>query len=239
MGIIIENLSKSYGTVDVLENVNLEINEGEFLCITGPSGCGKTTLLRLIAGFESYQGKILIDGKQVTSPGTDRFMVFQQFNQLLPWKTVYGNIEFGLRLKGLKNRDGIMKLISLVGLDDFVDAYPHQLSGGMKQRVAVARAFISNPTVLLMDEPFGSLDAQTKRKIQRELLEIWSSLSKTIIFVTHSIREAILMADRVAILTKRPAGNKAMVDIKMKRPRDQSSPAFGEYWKEVINLIEA
>jgi len=239
MGIIIKNLSKSYGTVDVLKNVNLNINEGEFLCVTGPSGCGKTTLLRLIAGFESYQGKILIDGKQVTSPGTDRFMVFQQFNQLLPWKTVYGNIEFGLRLKGLKNREGIMKLISLVGLDDFVNAYPYQLSGGMKQRVAVARAFISNPTVLLMDEPFGSLDAQTKRKIQRELLEIWSSLSKTIIFVTHSIREAILMADRVAIFTKRPARNKAMVDINMKRPRDQSSSAFGEYWKEVMNLIEA
>ena len=238
MSIIIENLSKSYGTVDVLKNVNLNINEGEFLCVTGPSGCGKTTLLRLIAGFESYQGKILIDGKQVTSPGTDRFMVFQQFNQLLPWKTVYGNIEFGLRLKGLKNRDGIMKLISLVGLDDFVDAYPYQLSGGMKQRVAVARAFISNPTVLLMDEPFGSLDAQTKRKIQRELLEIWSSLSKTIIFVTHSIREAILMADRVAVFTERPARNKGMVDINMKRPRDQSSPAFGEHWKEVMDLME-
>jgi len=131
MGIIIENLSKSYGRVEVLKNVNLNIKEGEFLCVTGPSGCGKTTLLRLIAGFESYQGKILIDGKLVTSPGTNRFMVFQRFDQLLPRKTVYGNIEFGLRLKGLKNRDGIMKLISLVGLDDFVDGYPHQLSGGM------------------------------------------------------------------------------------------------------------
>lgn len=239
----IRNLSKTFYSsqpVKALENINLDVHENEFLCIIGPSGCGKTTLLRIIAGFESYEGEVLVDGNPVTSPGPDRFVVFQEFDQLLPWKTVFKNIEFGLRLKGVKDRENrVMEMISMVGLKGFENSYPHQLSGGMKQRVAIARALVMDPSVLLMDEPFGSLDAQMRRRLQGELVQIWQEIRKTIIFVTHNVRESIILADRVAVLTASPGRNKAVVDIDLPRPRDPASSQFGNLWSKVIGLIES
>jgi len=238
----IRNLSKTFYSskpVKALENINLDVYENEFLCIIGPSGCGKTTLLRIIAGLESYEGEILIDGNPVTSPDPDRFLVFQEFDQLFPWKTVFKNIEFGLHLKGAKDREKtVMHMISLVGLDGFEDAYPHQLSGGMKQRVAIARALAMDPSVLLMDEPFGSLDAQIRRRLQRELVQIWQEIHKTILFVTHNVRESVILADRVAVLTSSPATNKATVNIDLPRHRDPASSKFGTVWSGLIGLIE-
>jgi len=238
----IRNLSKTYCSslsVKALDNINLDVYENEFLCILGPSGCGKTTLIRVIAGLEPYEGEVLVDGKPVKTAGPDRFVVFQEFDQLLPWKTVFENIEFGLYLKGVKDRkDAVMRMISLVGLEGFENSYPHQLSGGMKQRVALARALVMNPSVLLMDEPFGSLDAQTRRRLQNELVQIWQKIQKTIVFVTHNIRESVILADRVAVLTERPSRIKAIVNVNLPRPRDPGKPAFGRLWKEVRDLIE-
>ena len=239
----IRNFSKTFYSsepVKALENINLDVYENEFLCIVGPSGCGKTTLLRIIAGFESYEGEVLVDGNPVTSPGPTRFVVFQEFDQLLPWKTVFKNIEFGLRLKGVKDREKRVKeMISLVGLKGFENSYPHQLSGGMKQRVAIARALVMDPSVLLMDEPFGSLDAQIRRRLQRELVQIWQEIRETIIFVTHNVRESVILADRVAVLTANPGRNKGVVDIDLPRPRDPASSQFGNLWSKVIGLIES
>lgn len=238
----IRNLSKTFyisKPIKALENINLDVYENEFLCIAGPSGCGKTTLLRIIAGFESYEGEVLVDGNPVTSPCPDRFVVFQEFDQLFPWKTVFKNIEFGLRIKGVKDRKKkVMEMISMVGLKGFENSYPHQLSGGMKQRVAIARALIINPSVLLMDEPFGSLDAQIRRRLQGELVQIWQEIHKTIIFVTHNVRESIKLADRVAVLTTNPGRNKAVVNIDLPRPRDPTSSHFGSLWNKTIGLIE-
>jgi len=237
----IRSLSKTFysgQSVKALENINLDVYENEFLCITGPSGCGKTTLLRIIAGFESYEGEVLVDGNPVTSSGPDRFVVFQEFDQLLPWKTVFKNVEFGLRLKGVKDREKrVMEMISMVGLKGFENSYPHQLSGGMKQRVAIARALVMDPSVLLMDEPFGSLDAEMRRRLQRELVQIWQEVHKTIFFVTHNVRESVILADRVAVLTSSPGRNKAIVDIDLPRPRDPASSQFGNLWSETIGLI--
>lgn len=238
----IRNLSKTYNTsppVKALENINLDMYENEFLCILGPSGCGKTTLLRIIAGFEPYEGEVLVNGKPVKTPGPDRFVVFQEFDQLLPWKTVFKNIEFGLYLKGVKDRkETVMEMISLVGLDGFENSYPHQLSGGMKQRVALARALAMNPSVLLMDEPFGSLDAQMRRKLRSELVQIWQKIRKTIVFITHNIRESMMLGDRIAVLTGRPGRIKAVVNVDLPRPRDPGTTAFGKLWKEILDLIE-
>jgi NitT/TauT family transport system ATP-binding protein len=238
----IRNLSKIYYTsppVKALENINLDVYENEFLCVLGPSGCGKTTLLRIIAGFEPYEGEVLVNGKPVKTPGPDRFVVFQEFDQLLPWKTVFKNIEFGLYLKGVKDRkETVMKMISLVGLDGFENTYPHQLSGGMKQRVAMARALAMNPSVLLMDEPFGSLDAQMRRRLRIELVQIWQKIRKTIVFITHNIRESMMLADRIAVLTGRPGRIKAVTNVGLPRPRDPGTAAFGRLWKETVDLIE-
>jgi len=238
----IRNLSKTFYTsppVKALENINLDVCENEFLSIVGPSGCGKTTLLRIIAGLESYDGEILIDGKPVKNPSPDRFLVFQEFDQLFPWKTVEDNIEFGLKLKKEENlKSKTRLLIDLVGLKGFEKSYPHQLSGGMKQRVAIARAISMSPTVLLMDEPFGSLDAQMRRHLQIELERVWQKIRKTIIFVTHNIRESIILGDRVVVLTTRPSKIKHIQNIDLNRPRDPSSSEFGMIWKELVNQLE-
>jgi len=243
MGIVIKNLSKSFGSLQVIENLDLKVAEGEFLCIIGPSGCGKTTLLRIIAGFEQYEGNILMDGQKIISPSPERFMVFQQFDQLLPWKTVSGNIEFGLKLKGMESleRESIMEeVVSMVGLEGFEDHYPHELSGGMKQRVAIARALVMKPKVLLMDEPFGSLDAQLRRKMRVELLRIWDALDITVIFVTHNIRESIMLGSRVIILSKSPSHimRDFNVDHKVRVDETVESLGFGELYGEIYGSLK-
>lgn len=228
----IRNLKKSFGKLKVFEDLNLDIFDGEILCLLGPSGCGKTTLIRIIAGLESAEGDILIDSKKVNRPGPDRFVVFQDFDQLLPWKTVEKNISFMSKVDPAN-------LISLVGLNGFEKSYPCELSGGMKQRVAIARALAMNPSVLLMDEPFGSLDAEMRRKLQVELEKIWCLVKKTIIFVTHNIRESIILGDRVVIFSKGyPSKIKFIHNIGLSRPRDPSVSVFGELWKTMLEEVE-
>lgn len=239
----IRNLSKTYEgfpPVQTLKNVNLDVRENEFLCVLGPSGCGKTTLLRILAGFESYIGKVMVDGKQVKSPGPDRFVVFQEFSQLLPWKTVFENIEFGLYLKDVseeESRKTVMEMIRLVGLSRFENSYPHQLSGGMQQRVAIARALVMDPSVLLMDEPFGSLDAQTRKRLGEELIKIWQKIPKTIVFITHNIRESISLGDRVVVMTPAPSKIKKIVNVDLSRPRSPADREFGNYWTKLVGFM--
>lgn len=239
----IRNLSKTYEgspPVQALKNVDLDVRENEFLCVLGPSGCGKTTLLKILAGFEPYTGKVMVEGKQVKSPGPDRFVVFQEFNQLLPWKTVFKNIEFGLYLKGIpeeESRKTGMEMIKLVGLSGFENSYPHQLSGGMRQRVAIARALVMGPSVLLMDEPFGSLDAQMRRRLGGELIRIWQEIPKTVVFITHNIRESISLGDRVVVMTPMPGRTKKIVDINLPRPRSPADREFGNYWTKLVGFM--
>lgn len=203
-----------------LGGVDLSIRKGEFLSIVGPSGCGKSTFLDLVGGLSKpSEGKIFIDGKNVEGPGLDRGIVFQQY-ALFPWRTALGNVEFGLESKKIAKNERIeiaQKYLSLVGLAGFEDRYPYELSGGMKQRVAIARALAFNPDILLMDEPFGALDSQTREILQLELLRIWDETHKTILFITHSIDEAVFLSDRVAIMTARPGVIKKIVDIPLSR----------------------
>ncbi|MCZ7398647.1 MAG: ABC transporter ATP-binding protein [Candidatus Methanoperedens sp.] len=203
-----------------LGGVNLSINKGEFLSIVGPSGCGKSTFLDLVGGLtKPNEGNIYIDGKPVNGPGLDRGIVFQQY-ALFPWRTAIGNVEFGLESKKIAKNERIeiaQKYLSLVGLSGFEERYPYELSGGMKQRVAIARALAFDPDILLMDEPFGALDSQTREILQRELLRIWEETQKTILFITHSIDEAVFLSDRVAIMTARPGVIKNIVDIPLSR----------------------
>lgn len=238
--IMIRNLSKAYDGFQALEDVNFEVRENEFVCVLGPSGCGKTTLLRILSGFEPYTGEVKVDGTKVESPAPDRFVVFQEFDQLLPWKTVYKNIEFGLRIKDMpkdKSKKAVMEVIELVGLSKFENSYPHQLSGGMKQRVAIARALVMNPSVLLMDEPFGSLDAQMRKKLQGELVRIWQKVPKTIVFVTHNIHEAIILGDKVFVMTQSPGRIKDIIDIDLPRPRTPSDRKFRRYWNKLVRFL--
>ncbi|ADG13381.1 ABC transporter related protein [Methanocaldococcus infernus ME] len=243
--LIIENVSKVFKLEDkevkALDNINLEIKENEFFTVMGPSGCGKTTLLRIIAGLEKpSSGKVLLDGKEVKGPGADRGVVFQQYT-LMPWRTVLKNVTFGLELKGLpkEERERIAKkFIELVGLKGFENAYPHQLSGGMQQRVAIARTLANNPEIVLMDEPFAALDAQTRAILQNELLKIWEKDKKTVFFVTHSIDEAIYLSDRVAIMTARPGRIKEIVEIDLERPRDKNSVEFLKYRKKIVEILK-
>jgi NitT/TauT family transport system ATP-binding protein len=215
--------------VEALKNINLDIEEGEFICLIGPSGCGKTTLLRIIAGLESpTSGAITLGGKQIPGPHPDRGMVFQEFN-LFPWRNVRRNVEFGLETKGISKGERhriAQEYIDLVGLTGFERSYPHELSGGMKQRVGLARALVTSPKVLLMDEPFGSLDAQTRNLMQDELLNIWHRVRTTIIFVTHSADEAVYIADRVVVLSHRPGEIKDIVSVSIGRPRSRFDPQF-------------
>lgn len=205
-----------------IKDVDLEVKKGEFLTIVGPSGCGKSTLLDIIAGLaKPNSGKIYIDNKLITGPDLDRGIVLQGY-ALLPWRTVRQNVEFGLEIKGVnkaQRKEISLQFINLVGLNGFEDRYPYELSGGMKQRVAIARALAYDPEVLLMDEPFAAVDAQTREVLQDELLRIWEETHKTIIFVTHSIDEAVALADRVAVMTVNPGTIKEIIDIKLPRPR--------------------
>ena len=221
--IVVERVRHTYRPprgrpVLALEDVSLEVREREFLALLGPSGCGKSTLLYLIGGFlQIERGSILIDGRQVEGPGPDRGIVFQHF-ALFPWKTVRGNILYGLERQGLSRstrEERAQALIDLVGLKGFEESYPSHLSGGMKQRTAIARTLAFDPKMLLMDEPFGALDAQTRHLMQSELLGIWQRTPKTVIFVTHDVQEAVYLADRVAVMSARPGRVKAMVDTRL------------------------
>ncbi|MBI4183681.1 MAG: ABC transporter ATP-binding protein [Proteobacteria bacterium] len=226
--------------VVALEDVSLGIEEGEFVCLLGPSGCGKTTLLNAIAGFiEPTGGQIRVAGRAVDGPGPDRGMVFQEYG-LFPWFTVEQNIQYGPRLKGLP-KDEISRIsrhyVELVHLAGFEHHYPNELSGGMKQRVGIARALANQPEILLMDEPFGALDAQTRERMQDELLRLWEAERRTCVFVTHSIAEAIFLADRVILLTARPGRIKRDIRVAIARPRDRTSEAFFALYREVNTLL--
>jgi len=219
-------LTKVYGkgenAVKALDSVSLSVNDSEFVSIVGPSGCGKTTLLRILDGLlDQTSGEVLINNEPVEGSGRDRGMVFQSFN-LFPWRTVMGNVTFGLEAEGMDKEERKQRgqeFIELVGLDGFEDSYPQELSGGMQQRVGLARALAIDPEILLMDEPFGALDAQTREVMQTELLKIWSEHQKTSVFVTHDIEEAIFLSDRVIVLTPRPGRVNRVVDVPFGRPR--------------------
>jgi NitT/TauT family transport system ATP-binding protein len=225
-----------------LEDVSLEVGNREFLALLGPSGCGKSTLLYLIGGFLPIEtGKIMIEGKPVGAPGPDRGIVFQHF-ALFPWKSVRANILYGLERMGLprKEREArAQSFIDLVGLSGFEDSYPSQLSGGMKQRTALARTLAFDPNILLMDEPFGALDAQTRSLMQAELLGIWQRTPKTVIFVTHDVQEAVYLADRVAVMSARPGRIKAIVDTRFDKndPQVFKAKAFVDKVDEIWNLV--
>ena len=241
----IRNLSKTYVTEDsetvVLEDFSLDIRKGELISIVGPSGCGKTTILRMLAGLvQPTSGKILIGDRECTAPGSDRGMVFQDF-ALFPWRSVRKNVEFGLEIAGMpkeQRRERADKYLKIVGLEKFADHRVHELSGGMKQRVALARALVTNPDVILMDEPFGALDAQTRNLMQAGLLKILDKTDQTIIFITHSVDEAVFLSDRIVILTKRPAKIKEVVEIDWPRPRDRASPEFTALRKRILEELE-
>lgn len=241
----IQNIEKTFESgnkVVALKDVNLNIKENEFAVILGPSGCGKSTLLYLLAGFEKpTSGKILLDGKKIKKPGPDRGFVFQDF-ALYPWKTVLKNITFGLELKGVSKQEATkqsMEYIKMVGLEGFEHAYPHTLSGGMKQRVGIARALAYHPEVLLMDEPFGALDAQTRKQMQIELEKIWEKTKKTVAFVTHSVIEAVYLADKVFVMTARPGKVKGIVEVNLPRPRNYTDKDFLKVRAKILGILES
>jgi nitrate ABC transporter ATP-binding subunit len=226
--------------VEALVPVDLAIPKGEFVCMIGASGCGKSTLLRIIAGFEEpTTGEVAIDGKPVTGPGSDRGMVFQDY-ALFPWMTVRQNISFGPRQRHLAREEidrTTDEFVRMVGLERFADRYPNQLSGGMKQRVAIARVLANNANILLMDEPFGALDALTREQLQNELLQIWKRTGVTTIFVTHSVEEAVLLADRVLVMSAGPGKIDSDFRIDLPRPRDVSSPEFNALRRDVARRL--
>ncbi len=230
--------------VRALANFDIDVEEGEFLSIVGPSGCGKSTFLNILLGLiKPDSGQLQLHGKKISGPGTDRAMVFQEFG-LLPWRTVQHNIELGLELKQVpraKRRAVAARLAALVGLSGFEAHYPHELSGGMKQRVGLARALATDPDVLLMDEPFAALDAQTRDLMQVELLRIWREAKKTVLFVTHQIDEAIYRSDRVVVMSKRPGRSKRIFAVKLPRPREYEmrvTPQFNDLKLEIWNTLK-
>ena len=239
--IAIRGVSKRFaigdGEVEALGRIDANIERGQFVCLIGASGCGKTTMLRIIAGFEEPStGEVLVDGKQITAPGSDRGMVFQDY-ALFPWLTVRENVAFGPRERGVPEAEAkarVDEFIDMVGLTAFAGRYPHQLSGGMKQRVAIARVLANDSQFLLMDEPFGALDALTRERLQEELLEIWSRTGLTVLFVTHAIEEAIFLADRVVVMSPGPGRIDNEYTIDLPRPRDIASPEFNE-WRRLLS----
>ncbi|MCY9663989.1 ABC transporter ATP-binding protein [Paenibacillus alginolyticus] len=239
------HLKEDLQPISALKDINLEVKKGEFMVIVGPSGCGKSTLLDLLAGLtKPSSGQILLDGKAITGPNLDRGIVFQQY-ALFPWKTTLANVEFGLEAKGVGHKERrkiALEFIHLVGLAGFENRYPHEISGGMKQRVAIARSLAYDPEVLLMDEPFAALDAQTRETLQSELLRIWEATKKTIIFITHGIEEAVYLGQRVAVMTSRPGRIKKVIDIPFESRRSEedlrSHPDFVKLRHEVWDLLK-
>nr|WP_254909252.1 ABC transporter ATP-binding protein [Clostridium tyrobutyricum] len=254
--IVIENVKKLYNVVSedeksskkflTMENFNLNIKKGEFVTIVGPSGCGKSTILDILAGLSKpTSGKVYIDGKLVTGPDLDRGIILQGY-ALFPWLNVKQNIEFGLDIKGIskvERKKISKKYIDLVGLNKFENRYPHELSGGMKQRVAIARALAYDPEILLMDEPFAAVDAQNRELLQEELLSIWNKTKKTIVFVTHSIEEAIFLADKVVVMTNNPGKIKEIIKLNLKRPRNavnmRISKEYNDIWNRIWQLLHS
>jgi NitT/TauT family transport system ATP-binding protein len=242
----VKNLYKTYRskkrTTAALQNVNLTIGANQFITLVGPSGCGKSTLLKAIGGFiRPVAGSIVVNGREVHGPGSDRMMVFQEFEQLMPWKTVLQNVMFPMRVsgkfKGEDARDRALAAIDKVSLTKFRDAYPHTLSGGMKMRVAIARAMAMEPDVLLMDEPFAALDALTRRRMQEELLALWDQLHFTVLFVTHSIEEAIVVGSRILILSPHPGRVRAELEAGALGYKDVDSAEFGALSKRIHSLL--
>jgi NitT/TauT family transport system ATP-binding protein len=232
----VRHLNKYFGSgprrMTALKDINFCTHRRELLCVVGPSGCGKTTLVRILAGLEEKDsGRVLLQGKAVTGPGSDRGMVFQGYT-LFPWLTVKKNVMFGLEVNGHGKHESEQQArqwLQLIGLEKFADAYPHQLSGGMKQRVAIVRALANQPRILLMDEPFGALDAQTRCRMQAHLLEIWRKIDITIVFITHDLDEAIFLADRILVLSAHPGEVRELIEVPVPRPRNVTqliSPAF-------------
>ena len=246
MRLLIEHLSKTFVSasgekVEALKDINLEIIDKEFICLLGPSGCGKTTLLRIIGGLDlATAGAALLDGHPICGPDPKTAMIFQEYS-LYPWRTVLDNITFGLEIRGIekeKRHEMAQSYLDLVGLQGFERSFSYELSGGMRQRVAVARALAVEPEVLLMDEPFGALDAQTRNRMQKEILEIWEKTRKTIIFVTHSVDEAVYMSDRIVVLTRRPGTIREVMDVPIPRPRDRTGPEFARIRRHVLDLMD-
>lgn len=250
-GQYIKNNGIESDEIEVLNGVDLSIRKGEFITLVGPSGCGKSVLLDIIGGLTNpSSGAVYIDGREVEGPDSKTGYVFQQY-ALFPWRNALSNIEYGLEIRGMPKEERkatAKRLLTLFGLSEFEDRFPYQLSGGMQQRVAIARALATNPDVLLMDEPFAALDAQTREVLQNELLKIWEGINTTVIFVTHSIEEAVFLADRVVVMTARPGVVKEIIDIDLSRPRDgdiRSSPEFsanrGKVWdalREEVNKAQ-
>lgn len=241
--IVLKHAGISFGASQIVSNFNLDIRQGEFICLLGPSGCGKSTLLNAIAGFVPFSGNIKLNNLPVTKPGPDRGVVFQSSETLFPWLTIRENVEYGLRLHGVARKIRYEKAnyyLGLVGLSHAADRLPAQLSGGMRQRAQIARVLITEPPVILMDEPFGALDAQTREVLQEELAKIWQATGCTIIFVTHDIWEAVLLADRVVVMTAGPAaGIKTVEEIDLPHPRDQGDPRSLELFRRLRDDIGA
>lgn len=236
-----EFVSNAGELVTALDNIELVIDDQEFICFLGPSGCGKTTLLRIIAGLDTAtSGRVVHDDHVICAPDPKMAMIFQEYS-LYPWRNVLENVAFGLELRGIDRSARIKeteRYLDLVGLEDFSRSFPYELSGGMRQRVAVARALAVDPAVLLMDEPFGALDAQTRNMMQKELLDIWNKTKKTIVFVTHSVDEAVFLADRIVVFTPRPGRIRENIPLNLPRPRERTSAEFASIRRHVLDLID-
>jgi NitT/TauT family transport system ATP-binding protein len=230
-------------TVPILRDFNMTIHEGECFCLLGPSGCGKTTALRLVAGFQfADAGSVTIQGREITGPSAERGVVFQGDDSLFHWLNAVDNVAFGLRMRGMPKRERVAiarKYLDLVGLTGQDHKYPGELSGGMKQRIQIARVLANDPKILLMDEPFGALDAQTRSELQDELVRIWTETRKTILFITHDISEAILLGDRIGVMRRGPGSNiREIFKVTLPRPRNRASQGFGELYEEINRIIK-
>lgn len=244
-GIAVTDLTVIYdlptAPVVALEGVTLDVRPGEFVCLVGPSGCGKTTLLNVVAGFlHPTKGQVSVNGRPVGESGVARGMVFQDYSQLFPWRTASRNVEFGLETHGVapeERRREALRYLTMVKLERFADAYPHQLSGGMQQRVAIARALAYNPGLLLMDEPFGALDALTREEVQKILVDVWQETRKTVLYVTHNVAEAVYLADRIVVMSPQPGRKKAEIPVTLPRYRDALSDPFISIQRHVLEQV--
>jgi len=237
----LRNVTKRFGDLQALHNVSLRVERGEFAAIVGPSGCGKSTALRMFAGLERADGgEVTFEGHAVTGPGPDRMLLFQD-HALYPWRTVAENVGFGLELSGVapaERRERVTEILGRVGLRDFAHYFAHQLSGGMRQRASIARALVMDPQVLLLDEPYGALDAMTRLTMQNELLKLWEGSGKTVLLITHDIDEALYLADRVYVMSDRPGRILREIQLELPRPRRRGDAAFGRLREEVLGALE-
>jgi NitT/TauT family transport system ATP-binding protein len=240
-GLSLKGVKKVFDDFTAVNEVSFTVSEGEFICILGPSGCGKTTVLRLVAGLVvPTSGSLSMDSIPISGPGSDRGMIFQEY-ALFPWRTVRDNVAFGLEIKGVPKKareECVDRYLHLVGLSDFAARYPHELSGGMKQRVAIARVLANEPKVMLADEPFGALDVQTRRQMQEEFLNIWKSERKTILFVTHSVEEAIFLADRIVLMSAKTRSVKRIISVELPRPRERFQAEFNVLQESILAEIQ-